>query len=77
MGRWYTGEPRLVGADFIHPLPAGARIVGELFYRSLQDGFNGYKLRQLKETAAGAAGQTVDQAKPVPASGDTVGDQHK
>ena len=31
MGRWYAAEPRLVGADFIHPMPAGAKIVGELF----------------------------------------------
>ncbi|MEP6962483.1 MAG: GDSL-type esterase/lipase family protein, partial [Acidobacteriota bacterium] len=28
MGRWYTAAPRLVGADYIHPLPAGAKIVG-------------------------------------------------
>jgi lysophospholipase L1-like esterase len=48
MGRWYNAEPRLVGADFIHPMPAGAKIVGELLYRALQDGFNEYKLRQLK-----------------------------
>jgi len=48
MGRWYAAEPRLVGADYIHPMPAGAKIVGELLYGSLRDGYNEYKLRQLK-----------------------------
>jgi lysophospholipase L1-like esterase len=51
MGRWYNAEPRMVGADFIHPMPAGAKIVGELLYRALLDGFNEYKLRQLRDTA--------------------------
>ncbi len=48
MARWYEAEPRLVGADFIHPMPAGAKIVGELLYGALRDGYNEYKLRQLK-----------------------------
>jgi lysophospholipase L1-like esterase len=51
MGKWYNGEPRLVGADFIHPMPMGARIVGELLYNALREGYNGYKLRQLREQA--------------------------
>jgi lysophospholipase L1-like esterase len=54
MGKWYNGEPRLVGADFIHPMPLGARIVGELLYNALQEGYNGYKLRQLEEQLARA-----------------------
>jgi lysophospholipase L1-like esterase len=48
MARWYTSEPRLVSADFIHPMPAGAKIVGELLYNALRDGYNDYKLRQLE-----------------------------
>ncbi len=48
MGRWYSAEPRLVSADFIHPMPAGAKIVGELVYQALRDGFKEYKLRQLE-----------------------------
>jgi len=48
MARWYAAEPRLVGSDYIHPMPAGAKIVGELLYGSLRDGYNEYKLRQLK-----------------------------
>ncbi len=51
MGRWYAAEPRLVGADFIHPMPAGAKIVGELLYSALRDGYNQYKLRQLSTRA--------------------------
>lgn len=49
MARWYAAQPRLVGADYIHPLPAGAKIVGELLYDNLRDGFAAYKLRKLKE----------------------------
>ena len=48
MARWYAAEPRLVGSDYIHPMPAGARIVGELLYGALRDGYNAYKLRQLE-----------------------------
>ena len=48
MARWYAAEPRLVGSDDIHPMPAGAKIVGELLYGALRDGYNEYKLRQLK-----------------------------
>lgn len=53
MARWSATQPRLVGADFIHPLPAGAKIVGELLYNALRDGYNEYKLRQLNQTALG------------------------
>ena len=49
MGRWYQAEPRLVGADLIHPMPAGARIVGHLFYKALMRGYYAYKLRHLRE----------------------------
>jgi hypothetical protein len=56
MGRWYNAEPRLVGADFIHPMPAGAKIVGELLYNSLRTGYNQYKLRQLSNNAGFRSG---------------------
>jgi lysophospholipase L1-like esterase len=52
MGRWYQAEPRLVGADFIHPMPAGARMVGNLLYKSILTGYNGYKMRQLQLRSA-------------------------
>jgi lysophospholipase L1-like esterase len=49
MGRWYTAEPRMVGADLIHPMPSGAKIVGNLLFKSLQDGYRRYKLALAKE----------------------------
>ncbi|MDX2154157.1 MAG: GDSL-type esterase/lipase family protein [Bryobacteraceae bacterium] len=52
MGKWYAAEPRLVGADFIHPMPAGARIVGNLLYKALLDGYNKYKLKAMQERLA-------------------------
>ena len=35
MGRWYHAQPRLVSADFMHPMPAGAAKVGALFEGAL------------------------------------------
>lgn len=49
MGRWYNAEPRMVGADLIHPMPSGAKIVGNLLFKSLQDGYRRYKLALAKE----------------------------
>ena len=70
MAKWYYGEPRLVGADFIHPMPAGARIVGELLYNALRDGYNGYKLRQLKQLEADA--EAAESASPAPSRSDST-----
>jgi lysophospholipase L1-like esterase len=39
MGRWYHAQPRLVSADFMHPLPAGAAKVGVLFEDALLQGY--------------------------------------
>jgi|SRR5579872_6005033 len=47
MAKWYTQQPRLVSADFTHPLPGGAKIVGELLYNALCDGFERYKKSNL------------------------------
>ena len=54
MGRWYHAEPRLVSADFIHPLPSGARIVGTLFYKAIMEGYSRHKLRSLRTQVAHA-----------------------
>jgi lysophospholipase L1-like esterase len=54
MARWYDSQPRLVSADFIHPTPAGARIVATDFVRELTGGLNRYKLRQVLGGNAGA-----------------------
>ena len=65
MARWYNGEPRLVGADYIHPMPGGAKIVGELLYRAMRDGFQDYRLRQLKDTITEEAQPKEAQPKEV------------
>src|ERR1041385_8404309 len=64
MGRWYSAEPRLVGADYIHPMPAGAKVVGELLYTAFRDGYKAYKLRQSNNRAGLETGQkTIDSQK--------------
>jgi lysophospholipase L1-like esterase len=57
MGLWYQAEPRLVGGDFIHPMPAGAKIVGNLLYQALFDSYNQFKVRRMHERFAKVAQQ--------------------
>jgi hypothetical protein len=64
MGRWYMAEPRLVSADFIHPMPAGARLVGTLLYNALMDGYNSYKQRLVRQTMAASALGAAAKEKP-------------
>jgi hypothetical protein len=52
MGRWYEAEPRLVSADFIHPMPPGAKLVGNLLYLALMDGYHKRKLHVMQEKIA-------------------------
>jgi lysophospholipase L1-like esterase len=46
MARWYDSQPRLVSADFTHPLPAGARKVGVLLDQALEAGYRQFKARE-------------------------------
>jgi lysophospholipase L1-like esterase len=46
MGRWYTGQPRLVSADFIHPYPAGGKQIAVAFTREIENGLNRFKMRR-------------------------------
>lgn len=46
MARWYDSEPRLVSADFTHPLPAGAHKVGVLLDQALESGYRKFKARE-------------------------------
>jgi lysophospholipase L1-like esterase len=46
MARWYDSTPRLVSADFTHPLPAGARKVGVLLDQALESGYRKFKARE-------------------------------
>ena len=43
MARWYTAQPRLVSADFIHPYPAGGKIIATVFAREIISGLNRYQ----------------------------------
>ena len=49
MARWYTGQPRLVSADLIHPFPAGGKTIGVIFARELAAGLGRYKLRHIRK----------------------------
>lgn len=49
MGRWYESQPRLVSADFMHPLPGGARKVGVLLDQALETGFREYEARHQRQ----------------------------
>jgi lysophospholipase L1-like esterase len=54
MARWYSNQPRLVSADFMHPLPGGARKVGILLYDALTSGYEHYKWRKNQASAGNA-----------------------
>jgi len=44
MARWYNGQPRLVSADLIHPVPAGGRRIATIFVREIEAGLARYRL---------------------------------
>ena len=50
MARWYSAQPRLVSADFIHPYPAGGKRIAVTFTQELNAGLNRFKMRQVLGT---------------------------
>jgi lysophospholipase L1-like esterase len=46
MSRWYTQQPRLVSADFIHPYPAGGKIIAQAIVKELEAGLARHLARQ-------------------------------
>jgi lysophospholipase L1-like esterase len=46
MARWYAAQPRLVSADFIHPNPAGGKMIAATFTRELVSGLRRYQIRR-------------------------------
>jgi lysophospholipase L1-like esterase len=46
MSRWYVAQPRLVSADFIHPYPAGGKIIASTFTREIISGLERYQMRK-------------------------------
>ena len=57
MARWYDSTPRLVSADFTHPLPAGARKVGVLLDQALESGYRQFKAREQRPARSAPAAQ--------------------
>jgi lysophospholipase L1-like esterase len=49
MSRWYNAQPRLVSADFIHPYPAGGKIIAGVFVKQIEAGLARFKLRRLQK----------------------------
>jgi hypothetical protein len=47
-------------------MPAGARIVGELLFSALRDGFNQFKLEQLKQNIVRQANRTGQEPNRQP-----------
>ena len=43
MARWYDNKPRLVSADYTHPLPGGAAVIGKLLDQALVEGYERWK----------------------------------
>lgn len=42
MGKWLNAKPQLCSGDLTHPTPAGAEVIGDLFYKSLTAGYQGW-----------------------------------
>ena len=61
MARWYENQPRLVSADFTHPLPAGAKKVGVLLDQALESGFRQFKARQEQRLAEHSPAKGTEQ----------------
>jgi hypothetical protein len=61
MARWYESQPRLVSADFMHPLPAGAKKVGVLLDQALESGFRQFKAAQEQRLAERAPAKGTEQ----------------
>ena len=49
MARWYAAQPRLVSADFIHPYPAGGKMIAVKFAHEIVSGLNRYLLRESRK----------------------------
>ncbi len=58
MARWYSSTPRLVSADYMHPMPAGATRVGALFEQALIGAF------EARSGQLGEANRPVHPGKP-------------
>jgi lysophospholipase L1-like esterase len=69
MAKWFKRNPRLVGGDYIHPMPAGAKLVGDLLYEGLEEQYQRYKLKKIQKSLrpgkSKAAALPADRRKKV------------
>jgi lysophospholipase L1-like esterase len=47
MGRWLNAKPQLCSGDLTHPTPAGAEVLGDLFYKALTSGYAAWQSAHL------------------------------
>ena len=66
MAKWYTDTPRLVSADLLHPMPAGAKKVGKLFYDALLAGYLRYKVMERSKSLPNVAANEPKPQVPKP-----------
>lgn len=57
MAKWYKRNPRLVGGDYIHPMPAGAKLVGDLLFEGLNEQYQRYKLKEIQKSLESEPGK--------------------
>ena len=57
MARWYESSPRLVSADYIHPTPAGAKIVAGEFIQALLEDYDNFKRKPQPESPGPGRGR--------------------
>lgn len=65
MALWYSSTPRLVSADYMHPMPAGATKVGALFEQALVSAYESRSGRLREANEPPGPGKPTD-ARPVP-----------
>ena len=46
MAKWVKADPQLASWDLTHPTPAGAEVIGDLFFKALTTGYDAYKSRK-------------------------------
>ena len=61
MARWYNSTPRLGAGDLMHPTPEGGKVLGDMFYNALMQGFADYLAKKGVPSSAPAAPATTLQ----------------
>jgi lysophospholipase L1-like esterase len=67
MAKWLNHKPQLCSGDLTHPTPAGAEVIGDLFYKAVLAGYQVYlenERRAARPTKAEPAPTGTDAPKP-------------